>query len=223
MLGRCNVATILVMLFIENKYTTMYFRIIENAKSRTVPGYSEKHHIIPKSIGGVDSDDNLIKLTPKEHYMCHKLLPRMLDGVYKQKMMYALYCITHVRNKGQTSRYIPSAKIYQQIKEDWRNSIKGRTAHNKGKPMSEEQKEKLRLANLGKTYTRSDEYKEKMSTIKKGKPILSLRGRTSNRKGITMSNEQKEKIRLSMLGKNTGKRSYEVRQKIKDGIQKHRK
>jgi hypothetical protein len=223
MLGRCNVATILVVLFIENKYTTMYFRIIENAKSRTISGYFEKHHIIPKSIGGGDSDDNLIKLTPKEHYVCHKLLTRMLDGVYKQKMLYALYCITHVRNKGQTSRYIPSAKIYQQIKEDWRNSIKGRTAHNKGKPISEEQKEKLRLANLGKTYTRSNEYKEKMSTIKKGKSIPSLQGRTSNRKGITMSTEQKEKIRLSMLGKNTGKRSHEVRQKIKDGIQKHRK
>lgn len=211
------------MLFIENKYTKWYFQIIEIAKSRVNDTYVEKHHIISKSLGGSNSIKNLVKLIPKEHYICHKLLPLMLIGEPRKKMIYALYCITHVRNKRQVLRYIPSAKIYSQIKEEWRKSIKGRDAHNKGKQMSEEQKEKLRIANIGKTYVRNDEYKEKMSLAKKGKPIPKLQGRISNRKGIKMSAEQKEKIRQSMLGKNTGERSAEVREKIKDGIKKHRK
>lgn len=211
------------MLFTENKYKRWYFQIIETAKLRVNDTYVEKHHIIPKSLGGSNSIKNLVKLTPKEHYICHKLLPRMLIGEPRKKMIYALYCITHVQNKRQVLRYIPSAKIYNQIKEEWKKSIEGRTAHNKGKPMSKEQKEKLRIANIGKTYIRNDKYREKMSSAKKGKPILKLQGRVSNRKGIKMSAEQKEKIRQSMLGKNTGARSAEVREKIKEGIKKHRK
>jgi hypothetical protein len=38
--------------FLENKYTKWYFSIISNAQSREVSGYIEKHHIIPKSLGG---------------------------------------------------------------------------------------------------------------------------------------------------------------------------
>lgn len=33
--------------------------------------YYEKHHIIPKSLGGTNKKDNLVKLTPKEHFLAH--------------------------------------------------------------------------------------------------------------------------------------------------------
>jgi hypothetical protein len=205
------------MIFIDNKYTKWYYNIISNANTRlTKNTYTESHHIIPKSLGGSNEAHNLVNLTAKEHYMCHRLLPKMLTGGNQKKMLYALYCITHVRNKGQISRYIPNARLYAKIKEDWRSSIKGRPAHNKGKPMTIEQKEKLRLANLGKpSYIRTAETNEKMSKIKKGKSIPKLQGRVSNRKGIACSEEQKEKTRRSMLGKNTGPRSAETIEKMK--------
>ena len=204
------------MIFIQNKYTRIYYSIISNAKSRTLPEdtYTEKHHIIPKSLGGNNSQLNLVPLTAKEHYMCHRLLAKMLSGAEQKKMLYALYCITHVRNKGQVTRHIPSANEYAKIKEDWQKSIQGRPTHNKGKPMSNEQKEKLRQANLGKTYTRTDDYRANMSIAKKGKPIPKLQGKPSNRKGIIMSIEQKEKIKQTMMGKNTGPRSLSTRQKM---------
>lgn len=49
-------------------------------------GYSEKHHIIPKSLGGSDLPENIIKLTASDHFFAHALLAR----IYKGKMVYAL-------------------------------------------------------------------------------------------------------------------------------------
>ena len=69
------------MIFIDNKYTKWYYNIINNAFARTNnTTYTESHHIIPKSLGGSNNPDNLINLTAKEHYICHRLLPRMLVG-----------------------------------------------------------------------------------------------------------------------------------------------
>jgi len=36
--------------------------------------YQEKHHIIPKCLGGNNDEENLIYLFPEEHYYAHKLL-----------------------------------------------------------------------------------------------------------------------------------------------------
>lgn len=35
--------------------------------------YTEKHHIIPKHIGGVNDNANLVEMLPEEHYMAHLL------------------------------------------------------------------------------------------------------------------------------------------------------
>ena len=36
--------------------------------------YHERHHIVPKCLGGTDDDDNLIDLLAREHFVAHKLL-----------------------------------------------------------------------------------------------------------------------------------------------------
>lgn len=42
-------------MFLENKYTKWYFGIISKALARDIyEGYTEKHHIIPKALGGDD-------------------------------------------------------------------------------------------------------------------------------------------------------------------------
>ena len=194
------------MIFIDNKYTRVYYSIIERARNRTLEIYTERHHIIPKSLGGDNSKSNLVALTPREHFICHRLLPKMLTGKSKSKMIYALYCLTYVRNKGQKDRHIPNSRLYKTIKEGWHKAMKGRPTHNKGKPMSEEQKEKLRQANLGKTYTRSEEYRLKQSIAQK-KVDRSKLPQPPSRKGVVMPEEQKEKIRQSMLAYRKKQRS----------------
>lgn len=55
-------------------YKRIYDQIVTNARSRTPIGYSENHHIVPKCMGGSDAKSNLIRLTAREHYLCHWLL-----------------------------------------------------------------------------------------------------------------------------------------------------
>ena len=56
--------------------------LIERAQERVLlKGYYEKHHILPKCMGGLDTKDNLVYLTAKEHFICHKLLVRIFPEV----------------------------------------------------------------------------------------------------------------------------------------------
>lgn len=86
----------------------------------------------------------------------------------------------------------------------------------KGKPKTEEHKEKLRLSNLGKKRApRSDEYREKMSKAKSGtnNPMYgkgctaeraknisdAKKGKPAKNKGVPMTAEQKAKISAAKL------------------------
>jgi hypothetical protein len=91
------------MIFIDNKYTRKYFQIIDNAKLRVLSKdlYTEKHHIIPKSLNGSNDKDNLIILTAKEHFICHLLLTKMVEGNYKRSMSYALWGMVNQKNNNQ--------------------------------------------------------------------------------------------------------------------------
>lgn len=70
-------------MFKHNKYTKWYYSIIYTALSQDRKkdnvNIFEKHHIIPKCMKGSDLKDNLVLLTPKEHYICHLLLCKMVD------------------------------------------------------------------------------------------------------------------------------------------------
>lgn len=55
-------------------YIKHYNLLIERAKNRKLVCYVERHHIIPKCMNGGDTKDNLVELTPEEHYVAHQLL-----------------------------------------------------------------------------------------------------------------------------------------------------
>lgn len=61
-------------------YTTHYTFLIERAKGRTIHGYKETHHIIPKCLGGTNDTANLVDLTAREHYIAHILLAKIHGG-----------------------------------------------------------------------------------------------------------------------------------------------
>ena len=78
------------MIFINNKYTDWYYSIVNSATNRLNVGYTERHHIIPKSLGGLDDQSNLVRLTAREHFICHQLLTKMTTGLERIKMLHAL-------------------------------------------------------------------------------------------------------------------------------------
>lgn len=187
-------------MFKENKYTRIYYKIIANPD---MSGYTEKHHIIPKCMGGTDELNNLVMLSARQHFVVHLLLPKMaILPVYRGKLAYALKCMLRQRTSNG-SRYIPkSSRIFEYC----------RTAH-KGIPKSAEARRKISLGKLGKKLKPFTEmHKQNISKSQLGKTIPdetrlkisnSLKGKETwmkNKKhSITslekMSNSQKTRIR----------------------------
>lgn len=99
---------------LENKYSRWYFSLVSSRKNRILSDnvYIEKHHIIPRSLGGNDSDSNIVLLTAREHFIAHLLLVKMFVGEKKIKMSFALKCMTNFQNSYH-SRYNPSSRIYE--------------------------------------------------------------------------------------------------------------
>jgi hypothetical protein len=79
-----------------------YIRIYESfikdrrAKEPTLTGYTEKHHILPRSLGGGDEPENLIALTPEDHYFSHLLLAKIHGGTQWR----AIHAMAHLLSKG---------------------------------------------------------------------------------------------------------------------------
>jgi hypothetical protein len=96
-------------MFTDNKYTRWYYRIIDRSKTRKVEVYVERHHIVPKSLGGTNKKDNLVSLTAREHFVCHLLLTKMTIGDAKKKMSRAFWLMA----KGTGKRYRPCSKLYE--------------------------------------------------------------------------------------------------------------
>ena len=60
-------------MYLQNKYTHWYYNIIQQAKNRILKSPYERHHIIPRSLGGNNLKENIVKLTAQEHFVCHLL------------------------------------------------------------------------------------------------------------------------------------------------------
>ena len=116
-------------------YTTHYNRLITRGKTRILTGYQEKHHIVPKCLGGNNSKNNLVYLTASEHYVAHQLLVKMYPD--NKKLIYAakMMCSNKVGR---------SNKLYSWLRERFAKEI---SIVNTGKIRSEETKQKLREAN----------------------------------------------------------------------------
>jgi hypothetical protein len=206
---------------IQNKYARWYDQIITRAKSRTLSDnlYTEKHHVIPKSIGGTNLKDNLVVLTAREHFICHWLLIKFTTGRFKLKMAAAL-SMMHRTNNDQINRYksVNFSRIYQSIKilnskfASDRNS--GRTYSPEAKArMSEAQKKayvetwtpemkanrNAAVANANRNRVYTDEMRANRS-----------KGLT----GIKRSPEYCEMLSKRWKGKKRGPLSEETKQKI---------
>ena len=123
-------------------YNKIYIMIILKAKNRTYDVDGEIHHIIPKSIGGDNSKNNLIKLKYREHYICHKLLTKVYQGEERYKMQCALKRFIHSNDK---QKYNINSKDYEKIKIQHKIGVSNLLKNKKRKPMSDETKKKYQM------------------------------------------------------------------------------
>ena len=71
--------------------------------------YKERHHIIPKCMGGSNDDSNLIDLYAREHFEAHRLLA--IENKDKHELTYAYHLMTTVANKYE-NRYVATPEEY---------------------------------------------------------------------------------------------------------------
>lgn len=167
-------------IFLKNKYSKVYYNIIRTAGSTPRVGYTEKHHIIPKCLGGDNSKENLVRLSAREHFVCHLLLTRMIDD--PKKLMSLRFAVAKFRqSNSKQNRYILTSWEFEQVRIA--QSLAARV-----------------LATTRKRAPLSKETKEKISAALKGKPSP-LRGCQGSTKGRKLSEEHRRKISESQIGK----------------------
>lgn len=64
-------------------YIDHYNTLVSNAQNRNLDIYTESHHIVPRCMGGTNDANNLVDLTPEEHYVAHQLLVKIYPDNYK--------------------------------------------------------------------------------------------------------------------------------------------
>ena len=153
---------------LDNKYKRWYEQIVTRAQTRTLPidTYTEKHHIVPRSIGGNNSKANLAILTAREHFICHWLLIKMIPaGINRSKMYRAL---NFMRAKApHQHRYLSSitSRVYEQIKPVVANA---QAQLMTGRVPTKEHRKKMSASLKGRKQT--EEHRKNSSLARKGKP-----------------------------------------------------
>lgn len=168
-------------------YQKIYNQLIENARNRSLTGYRERHHINPRCLGGTDDLDNLVDLTAREHYLAHRLLTEIYPDNFKLKYAFWMMCSMETASQ---NRYKVSSHAYQYAKQ----LIAFRTPETRQK-ISNSLKESYKTGSRSKWNVG-----KKMPLEFGGKISKSKKGMVGTNKGIPMSDEQKQKIRNTLLG-----------------------
>ena len=169
--------------------------------------YHERHHIIPRCIGGTNDKENLIDLFAKEHFIAHRLLA--LENPNNDSLVYAWHMMSVINDNQH--RYELTPEEYEEAKIAISKLKLGKSHSIETiKKLSDAAKERLNNPENHPWYGRhhKEETKSKMSRSKK-----ELYSNVANHPmyGKHPTEESKEKNRQSHLGK---KASEETRKKM---------
>jgi hypothetical protein len=154
-------------------YKKIYNSIIDRSKTRSIDKgvYFEKHHIVPKCMGGLNNKDNIAKLLAAEHYICHLLLVKIYPGNSKLVHAATMMCVENHYTKGKRNnkQYAWLRVLHSSVLKD--------------KPNAAEHIAKCSAALQGRVFT--DEWKKRLSDAKIGK---SRKPHTKETKNIMSQN-----------------------------------
>ena len=194
---------------IKNKYYYTYKNIILTAMSeqriKNNGVYYEKHHIFPRSISPKIKNNrkNLVLLTAREHFLCHKLLTKFTIGSYREKMIHAIWhmCKTY-KHRNNTKTVKITSTTYKHLKELARSTISKTNSGRKRTDAFKQKRREYMLTDLnplrGHTYwngrKHTKEELQKMSDATKGVNHYKFRGYYHTPLGKFASFGKEEKI-----------------------------
>lgn len=190
----------------KNKYERWYYNIIHNAKcqhrSKDGDTYYESHHIVPRSLGGKDTLDNLVFLTYREHILCHWLLYKFTEGEDKSKMAFAFWAMCQLKNDRHQRKVTP-LRILEAARVAHISEL-SKNFSGQGNPMYGSEG-----GFFGKKHTK--------------KHIEKISGSGNGMYGKTHSKESREKMSNAMKGKKRKPFTEETKRKMSENAKRRRK
>lgn len=200
----------------------IYRSLIERARTRVLDGYAERHHVIPRCMGGDNSAENIVRLTPEEHYVAHLLLVKIHPG--NHSLVRAAMLMS-----GKCSRFTQrSNKFYGWLRRKHAAWMKNRTvsvasiekgaAKNRLKTRTEEFKTAVgafhtgrkrppetgrKISEAHKKRCRTPEFRARMSGLARGRTHTpeSCAKMAKSRTGKRASEDTKAKMRAAKIGR----------------------
>lgn len=207
-------------------YQAHYDRLICRARGRVLVDYKERHHVVPRCMGGVDHPSNLVDLTAEEHYVAHQLLIRIYPNIKKLATAASMMARRCTGNKayGWLRRRVSEAKrgnkhnLGRVVSAETRAKIGAAhlgNKHNAGKRLSAETRAKISAALAGKK--KSPSHVEKLRAARAAKnpatPPVEKSPRVPPQLGKPRTPEERLKISLAMKGR---KKSPETRARMSE-------
>lgn len=93
-------------------YQNIYKSLITKRQKNPASGYTERHHTLPKSMGGSDDTSNLVVLTGREHWVAHLLLYK----IHKNRQMVFACHMMAMRCEERGIPFIKSSRMYQKVR-----------------------------------------------------------------------------------------------------------
>ena len=193
-------------------YQRHYDILVNRARNRKLTSYFEKHHVIPRCLGGGDEAENIVKLTAEEHYVAHQLLVKIHPG--NRKLVFAAWMMCNGKKRNNKRYAWLKRKQVQILSEthrgrkmpDW-NKAKLIEA-NTGRACSEETRQKISQAQIGKVL--SDEHRKKLSDAHRGKKQSpeTIKKRADSLRGRKWSDDRRQKLSKVKQGVKIGPFSY---------------
>jgi hypothetical protein len=163
-------------------YQRIYNQLVSKRQQEVPEGYTEKHHIIPKCMGGTNNSDNMVRLTAREHYIIHQLLVKMYPE-NKNLILAVIRFSKHIK-----SGLIINSKLYAWLRIQ---CAKRASEIMKGRIFTEEHRKNISLAQ-SKPY--EEKYGVDGAKSLKEKRVKQTTGDGNPMYGKTHTNESKEKM-----------------------------
>lgn len=113
-------------------YQNIYESLIAKRQKNPATGYTERHHILPKSLGGSDDPSNLVVLTGREHWVAHLLLYK----IHRNSQMLFACNMMAMKCEERGIAYIKSSRLYEAIRIEHSKRI-GQWTSKKGRANSQ--------------------------------------------------------------------------------------
>jgi hypothetical protein len=191
-------------MFRDTKHTRWYWALVERARIRKLATGYQKHHVIPRCLGGSNEATNLIRVTPREHYICHLLLVKMTYGRARSKMVFAFFRFnpkdTHVTTSLSYERFIASFK----------SGLSGDFNHFYGKKHTPETRSKISQNHGMRGRSCYDvwieqygkEEADRRKSVMVQRRSVALMGERNHRFGVARTQKQRETHAAKMTGAN---------------------